>query len=160
MSVFDSEVTATKARKSKSGTNKARKTSTTAPRKGTKKKVPPSSPTDDTESSALPPPVQEDPPLLPNVKTPTVATRKRAEDVSGVVDGTASGKHDAGGKRARGEETVAAGNGPQKKAKTAKCTELPVRSSRRYVYVITSTLFQLTQHCISGFNRMDILTRM
>jgi hypothetical protein len=86
-----------------------------------------------------------------------VATRKRAEDISGVVDSTASGKHDAGGKRARGEETVAVGDGPRKKA-TAKCTELPVCSSRRYVYVITSMLFQLTQHCISGFNRMDILT--
>jgi hypothetical protein len=160
MSVFDSEVTATKARKSKSGTNKARKTSTAAPRKRTKKKAPAPSPIDDTESSALPPPVQEDP-LLPKLKTPVVATRERAEDVSGVVDGTASGKHNAGGeKRARGEETVAAGDGPRKKAKTAKCTDPPVRSSRRYVYVIPATLFQLTQHRISGFNRMDISTRM
>ena len=87
----------TNARKSKSGTNKAHKTSTTAPQKRTKKKVPSSSPTDNTESSVLPPPVQEDPPLLPDVKTPMVATHKHAEDISGVVDGTASGKHNAGG---------------------------------------------------------------
>jgi hypothetical protein len=96
-SVSDNEVTVTNARKSKSGTNKACKTSTAAPQKRTKKKVPSSFPTDNTESSILPPPVQEDPPLLPNVKTPTVVTCKCAEDISGVVDGTASGKHNAGG---------------------------------------------------------------